>query len=73
MTLMGEFAGRELAGTVIGVSTVFVMIANIAGVPVFGYILDTTGSFRIAWQFLAVMAILAAVLLLFVREEKRRI
>ena len=73
LTLVGEFAGRELAGTVIGVSTVFVMIANIAGVPVFGYILDTTGSYRIAWQFLAVMAILAAVLLLFVREERRRI
>ena len=71
LTLVGEFAGKELAGTVTGVSTVFLMIANMAGPPAFGYILDITGSYRIAWQFLAIMGVLAAVLLLFVREEKR--
>lgn len=73
LTLVGEFAGRELAGMITGMSSVFVMIANMAGPPVFGYILDTTGSYRTAWLFLAIMAVLAIVLLLFVREERKRL
>ncbi|MBA7710467.1 putative glucarate transporter [subsurface metagenome] len=73
LTLVGEFAGKELAGIVTGMCTVFLMIANMAGPPAFGHIVDTTGSYRIAWQFLAILGLLAAILLLFVREEKRRI
>jgi sugar phosphate permease len=73
LTLVGEFAGKELAGTVTGMSTVFLMIANVIGPPGFGYIVDKTGSYRIAWQFLAIIGIVAAALLLFVREEKRKI
>ncbi len=73
LTLIGEFAGRELAGTVTAVNSTFAMIGNIAGPPAFGLIVDATGSYRPAWQFLAVMAILAAVLLFFVRENRKRI
>jgi MFS family permease len=73
LTLVGEIAGRELAGTVIGVSAAISMAGSIIGPPVFGYIVDTTGSYRLAWQLLALLAAVAAVLLLFVREEKRRI
>jgi ACS family hexuronate transporter-like MFS transporter len=73
LTLVGEFAGKELAGTVTGASSVFLMVGNIIGPPTFGYIVDTTGSYRIAWMFLTIMAILAVVFLLFVREANRRI
>ncbi len=73
LTLIGEFAGRELAGTVTGMGSVLVMMGIVAGPPVFGHIVDTTGSYQIAWQFLAIMAILAAVLLLFVQEGRRKI
>lgn len=73
LTLIGEFAGRELAGTVTGMSIMFLMLANMAGPPIFGYIVDATGSYRMAWLFLAILAAVAAALLLFVREEKRRI
>ncbi len=73
LTLVGELAGRKLAGTVTGIVTAIVMLGNITGPPIFGYIVDTTGSYRMAWLFLAVLSILAAILLLFVREEKRRI
>ncbi len=71
LTLIGEFAGRELAGTVTGMSVVFLMLANMAGPPIFGYIVDATGSYRMAWLFLAILAIIAALLLLFVREKRR--
>ncbi len=73
LTLVGELAGRELAGTVTGMTSAILMISNIAGPPIFGYIVDTTGSYRVAWLFLAILAAVAAALLLFVREEKRRI
>ncbi len=73
LTLVGEFAGRELAGVVTGLASVITLVGNILGPPIFGYIIDTTGSYRIGWQFLAVTAILGAILLLFVREERRRI
>jgi len=73
LTFVGEFAGKELAGTVTGTSSVFLMVGNMVGPPAFGYIVDATGSYQMAWMFLAIMAILAVVLLLFVREANRRI
>ncbi len=73
LTLIGEFAGKETAGTVTGMTVVFLMLANMAGPPIFGYIVDSTGSYRMAWLFLAILAAMAAVFLLFVREEKRRL
>ncbi len=73
LTLIGEFAGSELAGTVTGMNSALLMIATIVGTPLFGYIIDTTHSYRIGWQFLTIMAILAAVLLSFMREEKKKI
>ena len=73
LTLIGEFAGKELAGTVTGASGALIMIGVMVGPPVFGYIVDTTGSYQIAWYFLAGMAILATVLLSFVREGRKRI
>ena len=69
----GEIAGKELAGIVSGISTIIVMIGIIAGPPVFGYIIDKTASYQAGWQLLAILAAVAAVLLLFVREERRRI
>jgi MFS transporter, ACS family, hexuronate transporter len=73
LTLVSEIAGKELTGAAIGVSTVVQMIGNILGPPVFGYIIDSTGSYRMAWQFLAVLGIIGVILLLFVREDRRRI
>jgi sugar phosphate permease len=71
-TLIGEIAGKELAGAVTGASTVFLLIGSIFGPPIFGYIFDLSGSYQMAWQFLAIVAVVAVVFLLFVREEKRK-
>ena len=49
------------------------MVGIVAGPPFFGYIIDVTGSYQIGWQLMAVLAVVALVLLLFVREEKRKI
>ena len=73
LTLVGEFAGRELAGTVTAITAVFLLTGNVVGPPIFGYIVDTTGSYQRAWQLLAVLSVAAGVLLLFVREDRRKI
>lgn len=73
LTLVGEIAGKKLAGTITGMVVVIWMLGNIVGPPVFGYTVDITGSYQMGWQLLALAAIVALVLNLFVREEKRRI
>ncbi len=73
LTMVGEIASKELAGTVTGISTAILQIGTVVGPPAFGYIVDTTGSYQVGWQLLAISAAVAAILLLFVREEKRRI
>jgi len=72
LTLVGEIAGEKLAGTVTGMTVVIIMVGALIGPPIFGYTVDVTGSYQMGWQLLAALAILAAVLLLFIREEKRR-
>ena len=73
VTFAGEFGGRELVGTMAGVSVAFLQVGIIIGPPIFGYIVDTTGSYQAAWQLLAILAAVAVALLVLVREEKRRI
>ena len=73
LTLVGELAGKEHTGMVVGITGPVSLMGNIVGPPLFGHIIDITGSYQIAWQFLAIMAAIAAILLIFVREEKRRI
>ncbi len=73
ITFVGEMAGKERAGMVVGMSTVLMLIGNMFGPPVFGQIIDTTGSYTLGWQFLAGLAAAAVVPLIFVREKKRRI
>ncbi|MFC1951502.1 MFS transporter, partial [Chloroflexota bacterium] len=70
LTMVGEIASKELAGTVTGISTAILQIGTVVGPPSFGYIVDTTDSYQVGWQLLAVSAAVAAILLLFVREEK---
>jgi ACS family hexuronate transporter-like MFS transporter len=73
LTLIGEFAGKERAGTVTGMTTAFMLMGCMVGPPVFGYIVDSTGSYQIAWGFLAIVALLATALLFFVREGRKKI
>jgi ACS family hexuronate transporter-like MFS transporter len=73
LTLVGEFAGKELTGTASGVMSPFMAAGNIIGPPAFGYIVDSTGSYQMGWWFLAAVALIATVLVFFVREERKKI
>jgi len=73
LTLLSEFGGRYGAGKAAGLGTTITMGGVALGPIVFGYIVDISASYTWAWLSLALMAALSTVLLLFVRERKRRI
>jgi len=73
LTLMSEFGGRYGAGKAAGLGGTVTMGGVILGPVDFGQIIDTTGSYELAWLSSAFVAALCVLLLLFVREEGKKI
>lgn len=55
-----EQAGQEVAGTAIGICMSLGYIGMIGGPPIFGWIVDKTGSYGLAFQFTALALALTA-------------
>jgi len=70
ITLAGKMAGPESAGFASGFIGMALSLGGLSGPPVFGYIVDKTGSFPAAWLVMAVCSIVSAILVLAVREKK---
>ena len=70
-TLAGETGGPGAAGAAAGVSAAFFNVGIFFGPPLFGLIVDRTGSYAPAWWAMAASAALSLVLLSFVRERRR--
>jgi MFS family permease len=65
--LIGEISGKARTGAGLGMMITINAAAATVGTPVFGYIVDQTGSYPAAWQILAgaiVVGILSVGLLL---------
>jgi ACS family hexuronate transporter-like MFS transporter len=74
LTLISEFGGRRGAGKAVGLGGVIMIAGGVMGPPIFGYIVDATGgSYQWAWLSLALVSGMCVLLLLLVREEKRKI
>jgi len=73
LTLLSELGGRGGAGKAAGLGSTIAVFGSILGPPSFGYIVDISGSYQLAWLSLALMGTLCAVLLIFVREDRRKI
>jgi len=71
--IVGEFAGKKQAGTVFGISSLFLITGSMIGPPVFGYAADLTGSYQAGWQLLAIIAAVATLLIFLMREGKRKL
>jgi sugar phosphate permease len=71
--LVSEYAGRENAGLAVGYSNMIGLIGNIAGPPIFGLIIDATGSYSWGWWFLTASAMFSVVGFTFVREGAKKV
>jgi len=70
LTLVAELAGKELAGTATGTVMLITVAGGVIGPWFFGYIVDISGSYQLAWLACAICAAVCVLALLFVREEK---
>jgi MFS family permease len=71
-TLIGEIAGTTRTGAAMGLMITINAAAATLGTPLFGYIVDLTGSYAVAWQSLAGAIALGCVgLMLFLKETRR--
>lgn len=69
-TLAGETAGAGAAGAAVGVTAAIDNVGIFLGPPLFGLIVDRTGSYAPAWWSMVAAAAAAAVLLALVRERR---
>ena len=70
--LIGELAGATRTGVAMGLMITINAAAATVGTPLFGYIVDRSGSYSLAWQVLAGMIIVGCVgMTLFLKEARR--
>ncbi len=70
--LIGELAGKARTGSALGMMITINAACATLGTPVFGYIVDRTGSYTIAWQVLAAILALGIIGLATMLEEPGR-
>ena len=61
--LVAEIGGPRYAGVLTGVSVVFAWGGVLFGPPLFGHIVDATGSYTLPWLVLAALAVVVAAVL----------
>ena len=70
--LIGEISGKARTGAGLGMMITVNAGAATVGTPVFGYIVDRTGSYSIAWQLLAGLVTMGIVGVTLLLKEPRR-
>jgi sugar phosphate permease len=73
LTLLSELGGRGGAAKAAALGNSIGMGGSIIGPPLFGYIVDISGSYPMAWLSLAVVGAICVFMLIFVKESKRKI
>ncbi|MFC2065941.1 MFS transporter [Chloroflexota bacterium] len=68
ITFVAELAGREQAATGVGLGLTLVAMGIVFGPPLFGYIVDTTHSYTIAWTVFGILAAIGGALMILIRE-----
>lgn len=67
--LIAEIAGQGRTGAALGIVITFNAVGTIIGTPLFGYLVDVTGSYAIAWQALAAVILTGILSLAFFLTE----
>ena len=71
--IAGEWRGKEAAGVAAGTVAGIFMIGAVTGPLLFGYIVDSTGSFETAWYAMALCSVISMIFISMIREHKKRI
>jgi ACS family hexuronate transporter-like MFS transporter len=71
LTLLSELGGRGGAAKAAGLGSTIAIGGSILGPPSFGYIVDVSGSYTLAWLSLAAAGALSALAVMLVRESRR--
>ncbi|MBM2825095.1 MAG: hypothetical protein HW402_759 [Dehalococcoidales bacterium] len=64
ISLLSEYFGRLRFGTILGITSGIMMVGNIAGAPLAGWVFDTWGSYRGAWLGYGALTTVGMVLVL---------
>jgi len=59
-----------MAATGVGFGAAVSAGGMVIATPIFGYIVDMTNSYRLAWLFVAILGIVGAGFICFIREDK---
>ncbi len=70
LALMAEQAPPELAATAVGLAVTGVFVAIVLTPPLFGLVVDRTGSYQLAWWLLAAVLVAGLPLLIWIKEGK---
>ena len=62
ITLLRDYYGRASFGAILGSVSGVMMLGNMSGAPIAGWVFDTRGSYQSAWMSFALVAALGAVL-----------
>jgi ACS family hexuronate transporter-like MFS transporter len=73
LILAAELSGKGREGMALGISLTIVFIGQIVGPPVFGFVVDKTGSYDYAWLLFCILLVLATSLIALVREPKKNL
>jgi sugar phosphate permease len=71
--LVAEFIGTEYAGFAVSYANMIGLLGNVFGPPIFGFIIDITGSYSWGWWFLTASALTSIVGFAFVHEKLKLI
>lgn len=71
-TLLAERAAPDLVGTAIGFAIAIHSVLGFVVAPLFGFIVDRTGSYDMGWLLVVAMSAAGTLLLVFLRPQGRR-
>ncbi len=68
-SLIGEIAGQAKTGLALGLMATINSVGTILATPLFGYLVDVTDSYAIAWRVLSGTILLGTLIFLFFLKE----
>ena len=69
-SLIGEVAGHANTGVALGLMITVNAVGTVVATPLFGYLVDVTGSYAVAWRALAGTLLVGTLVFLFFHKEQ---